>query len=105
MATFNPGAVVDAVGQGKTTLRPILGQCRSAPLPMEQKMLWGTLNASNHPMSAIELTKHWAPTWSLEEVTKFLDDLVKTGWARVDGRQVKLYSASMASVSRKVGSK
>ncbi len=69
---------------------------------MEQKMLLSTLTGSCRAMSAIELTNHWRPTWSLHEVTKFLDDLVKFGLVRTEGRHVKLYSASVAAESPRI---
>jgi len=105
MAMFNSEVQFNSLCRGKTSQGASFGQLSTALLSMEQKMLLGTLRASNRPMSAIELTNHWTPTWSLDEVTQFLGDLVKSGWVQVAGRQVKLYSASMASVSRKVGSK
>lgn len=103
MTTFNSGAPLNRVCWGKTSQGMSFGQ-PSKPLSMEQKMLLGTLTSSCRAMSATELTNHWTPTWSLHEVTKFLDDLVKSGYVRTEGRHVKLYSASMAAISEKVGS-
>lgn len=104
MTTFNSGAPLNAVCWGKTSQGASFGQHATASLSMEQKMLLGTLTSSCRAMSATELTNHWTPTWSLHEVTQFLDDLVKSGYVRTEGRHVKLYSASVAAISKKVGS-
>lgn len=87
---------------------PILGCTQMgmvhSSLTMEQQMLLRTLRDKQRPMSAFELTNHWAPTWSLQEVNKFMHDLVKSGYVRTEGRHVEFYSASMAAISEKVGS-
>lgn len=63
-------------------------------LSMEQQMLLRTLAEKQHPMSAFELTNHWTPTWSLQEVNKFLHDLVQLGLVQVQGRETMVYSIS-----------
>jgi len=104
MTTFNSGAPLNGVCRGETSQGASFGHRTTTSLTMEQKMLLGTLTSSCRAMSATELTNHWTPTWSLHEVTKFLDGLVKSGYVRSEGRHVKLYSASMAAISEKVGS-
>lgn len=63
-----------------------------AQLTMEQQMLLRTLREKDRPMSAMELTNHWMPTWTLQEVNKHLHDLVKSGYLQFHGRDAKLYS-------------
>lgn len=87
---------------------PILGCTQMgmvhSSLTMEQQMLLRTLRDKQRPMSAFELTNHWMPTWSLQEVNNFMHDLVKSGYVRTEGRHVKFYSVSMTAISEKVGS-
>ncbi len=61
-------------------------------LSMEQQMLLRTLREKARPMSAYELTNHWMPTWSLQEVNKYLQDLVQSGHVQFHGRETRLYS-------------
>jgi hypothetical protein len=61
-------------------------------LSMEQQMLLRTLREKARPMSAYELTNHWMPTWSLQEVNKYLQDLVQSGHVQFHGCETRLYS-------------
>lgn len=61
-------------------------------LSMEQQMLLRTLREKARPMSAYELTNHWAPTWSLHEVEKSMKELVRLGCVQADGQGAKVYS-------------
>lgn len=63
-------------------------------LTMEQQMLLRTLREKDRPMSAYELTNHWMPTWSLQEVNKYLQDLVQSGHVQCHGRETRLYSVA-----------
>lgn len=74
-------------------------------LSMEQQMLLRTLREKDRPISAIELTNHWTPTWSLQEVNKFLHDLIEAGHVQSHGRESKLYSATAEHSSKEVSSK
>ena len=66
---------------------------RSLPsLSMEQEMLLRTMAEKKRPMSAFELTNHWTPTWSLQEVHKFMHELVQLGCVQADGRESKVFS-------------
>lgn len=60
-------------------------------LSMEQQMLLRTLAEKQRPMSVFELTNHWTPTWSLQEVQKFMQELVQLGWVQADGRESKVF--------------
>lgn len=78
---------------------PILGGTHIAVLQpqmtMEQQMLLRTLREQGRPMSALELTNHWMPTWSLQEVNKFMQELVQVGCVQSDGKESKVYSISV----------
>lgn len=74
-------------------------------LPMEQQMLLRTLREKERPMSALELTNHWMPTWSLQEVSKYLHDLVQSGHVQFHGREAKLYSITAEQSNKEVSSK
>lgn len=74
-------------------------------LTMEQQMLLRTLREKEQPMSAMELTNHWAPTWSLQEVNKFLHDLVHAGHVQSHGRVSKLYSVTTEQSIKNVSSR
>lgn len=64
------------------------------PLSLEQQMLIRTLRNKGGRMSAHELTNHWTPTWSLQEVQKFMQELVQLGWVQADGRESKVFFIS-----------
>ena len=70
-------------------------------LTMEQHMLLRTLREKQRPMSAMELTNHWMPTWSLREVNKFLHDLVRAGHVQLHGREIKRYSVTAQEADTK----
>lgn len=76
-----------------------------AHLTMEQQMLLRTLREKERPMSAMELTNHWMPTWSLQEVNKYLQDLVQSGHLQCHGREAKLYSITAVQSNKEVSSK
>ena len=63
----------------------------ASPLGIELQMLLRTLAENQRPMSAFELTNHWTPTWSLQEVQKFMQELVQLGWVQADGRESKVF--------------
>ena len=75
-----------------------------AQLTMEQQMLLRTLREKDRPMSAMELTNHWMPTWSLQEVNKYLYDLVQSGHLQCHGREAKLYSIAAEQSNKEVSS-
>jgi len=77
----------------------------SSPLTLEQQMLLRTLRDKRRPMSASELTNHWMPTWSLQEVNKFLHDLVQAGYVQSHGREIKRYSITTHEADTKASSK
>jgi len=74
---------------------PILDGTHAGVVPpwpsMEQQMLMKTLREKKRPMSAFELTNHWMPTWTLQEVQKFMQELVQLGWVQADGRESKVF--------------
>ena len=74
-------------------------------LTLEQQMLLRTLREKERPMSAMELTNHWMPTWSLQEVNKYLQDLVQSGHLQCHGREAKLYSIAIQELKTKASSK
>jgi hypothetical protein len=74
-------------------------------LSIEQQMLLRTLREKARPMSAMELTNHWMPTWSLQEVKKFLHDLDQDGHVQSHGRETKLYSLVTHESNAKASSK
>lgn len=74
-------------------------------LTLEQQMLLRTLREKERPMSAMELTNHWMPTWSLQEVNKYLQDLVQSGHVQSHGREPKLYSITPEQSNKEVSSK
>lgn len=74
-------------------------------LTMEQQMLLRTLREKDRPMSVYELTNHWMPTWSLQEVSKYLQDLVQSGHVQCHGREAKLYSITAEQSNKEVSSK
>jgi len=74
-------------------------------LSMEQQMLLRTLREKARPMSAYELTNHWMPTWSLQEVNKYLQDLVQSGHVQFHGREAKLYSITTEQSNKQASSK
>ena len=76
-----------------------------AQLTMEQEMLLRTLREKGRPMSAMELTNHWMPTWSLQEVKKFLHDLDQDGHVQSHGRESNLYSIAIHDLNTKASSK
>ncbi len=80
-----------------------MGSVRS-PLTMEQQMLLRTLREKQRPMSAVELTNHWIPTWSLREVNKFLHDLARAGHVQSHGREIKRYSITTHEADTKASS-
>lgn len=88
---------------------PILGGTHMGvvmpQLTMEQQMLLRTLREKERPMSAMELTNHWMPTWSLQEVNKYLQDLVQSGHVQFHGREAKLYSITTEQSNKEVSSK
>ncbi len=88
---------------------PILGGTHMGvvmpQLTMEQQMLLRTLREKERPMSAMELTNHWMPTWSLQEVKQFLHDLVQSGHLQCHGRETKLYSITAEQSNKEVSSK
>ncbi len=88
---------------------PILGCTQMgmvhSSLTMEQQMLLRTLRDKQRPMSAFELTNHWMPTWSLQEVNKFMHDLVQSGHVQSQGRETKLYSIAIHESDTKASSK
>lgn len=104
MATYQSESQLRSGRRGRTSQGASASPHSTSQLSMEQKMLLGTLTSTSRSMSAYELTNHWTPTWSLREVTKFLDDLVKSGHLRAEGRHVKFYSVSVATICKKVGS-
>lgn len=73
-------------------------------LTIEQQMLLRTLREKERPMSALELTNHWMPTWSLQEVSKYLHDLVQSGHVQFHGREAKLYSITTEQSNKEVSS-
>lgn len=75
-----------------------------SPLTMEQHMLLRTLREKQRPMSAVELTNHWMPTWSLREVNKFLHDLARAGHVQSHGREIKRYSITTHEADTKASS-
>lgn len=77
----------------------------NSSLPMEQQMLLRTLREKDRPMSAMELTNHWMPTWSLQEVNKYLQDLVQSGHLQSHGREAKLYSITTEQSNKEVSFK
>jgi len=64
----------------------------ASTLSIELLMLLRTLSEKKRPMSAFELTNHWTPTWSLQEVQKFMQELVQLGWVQADGSESKVFS-------------
>jgi hypothetical protein len=80
-----------------------VGMVRS-PLTMEQHMLIRTLREKQRPMSAVELTNHWMPTWSLREVNKFLHGLARAGHVQSHGREIKRYSITTHEADTKASS-
>jgi len=80
-----------------------VGMVRS-PWTMEQHMLLRTLREKQRPMSAVELTNHWMPTWSLREVNKFLHDLARAGHVQSHGREIKRYSITTHEADTKASS-
>ncbi len=63
-------------------------------LSMEQRMLLRTLVDKRKPMSAFELTNHWQPTWSVQEVVGFMQGLVQAGHVSTQGKDAKTYFLS-----------
>lgn len=78
------------------------GVARPGP-SMEQQMLMKTLREKKRPMSAFELTNHWMPTWTLQEVNKHLHELAQSGYVRAHGREAKLFSIVDQQTESRIG--
>lgn len=62
---------------------------------MDAQMLLRSLTKAKCAMSALELTNHWQPTWSLKQVEAMLAELVASQLVTVThDRHAALYSST-----------
>jgi len=48
-------------------------------MDIEKRMILRTFESTDHPLTALEVTRHWNPSWNLNEVNVLLGNLVNEG--------------------------